>query len=144
MVVYTAGHKQALDTEELLEAFNLCEDVGNDYFGQGRWFIEGKQRRIPDHFHWHVRKLEVVNDILAVRLLGVEPQIGQAKVAMAGSLLEVKAVSEGMVKEQVGGKEYALLEKRVQRGLAVVKGKEEFIVHSKIRFDFDGFFAIEQ
>jgi len=54
----------------LIEAFNLCEDVGNDYFGQGRWFIEGKQRMIKDHFHWHVREMKMVNDILGVKMLG--------------------------------------------------------------------------
>jgi hypothetical protein len=78
MVVYTASHKQVLDTEELLEAFNLCEDVGNDYFGVGRWFIEGKQRQIKDHFHWHVREFKMVNDIMGVRMLGKDPLIGQA------------------------------------------------------------------
>ena len=78
MVVYMASHKQNLDTEELIEAFNLCEDVGNDYFGQGNWFIEGKQRKIHDHFHWHVRQLTVVNDIIAIKLLGEPPQVGSS------------------------------------------------------------------
>ena len=118
--------------------------MGNDFFGQGR-FIDGKQRLIPDHFHWHVRKLEVVNDILAVRLLGVEPQMGDASVRIASTLEEAKVVSEQLVRDHVGGKDYSLLEKRVQRGMAMPsKGNEEFIVHSKVRLDFDGFHAIEQ
>ena len=73
MIVYIGGHKQELVAEELIEAFNLCEDVGNDYFGQGHWFVEGKQRKIHYHFHWHVRELKMVNDILAIKLLGIEP-----------------------------------------------------------------------
>ena len=42
MIVYIGSHKQNLETEEILEAFNMCEDVGNDHYGQGNWFIEGK------------------------------------------------------------------------------------------------------
>ena len=76
MVVYIGGHKQILELEELLEASNLCEEVGNDCFGQGRWFIEGKQRKIKDHFHWHVRELKMVNDIIGVKVLNADPQIG--------------------------------------------------------------------
>ncbi len=93
MVVYIDSHKQNLETEEILEAFNLCEDVGNDYFGVGRWFIEGKQRRIHDHFHWHVRELKMVNDILAIRLLGEEPVIGSPIYAMADSIDSLKSKS---------------------------------------------------
>jgi hypothetical protein len=33
MVVYIGGHKQTIELEELLEASNLCEEVGNDCFG---------------------------------------------------------------------------------------------------------------
>ena len=102
MIVYIGSHKQNLETEEILEAFNLCEDVGNDKFGQGHWFIEGKQRKIHDHFHWHVRELKMVNDILAIKLLGEEPRIGDPLFESAASLEEVKQKSQEMLVKHVG------------------------------------------
>ncbi|TNV86816.1 hypothetical protein FGO68_gene14493 [Halteria grandinella] len=145
MIVYTASHKQSLDTEELLEAFNLCEDVGNDFFGVGRWFIEGKQRRIADHFHWHVRELKMVNDIMAVRLLGQDPQIGESLQEVVESVEMVKGASTGLIERHIGGKRYHIMERSVQRGLAPVpKGTQQILIHSRVRFAYDGFYAVEQ
>jgi hypothetical protein len=107
-----------LDTEEILEAFNLCEDVGNDYFGVGRWFIEGKQRKISDHFHWHVRELKMVNDILAIRLLGQEPVIGAPIYTLVEKVENIKMKSMALIGQHAKTDKYHLIEKRVSRGLA--------------------------
>jgi hypothetical protein len=86
-----------LDTEEILEAFNLCEDVGNDLFGVGHWFIEGKQRKSHDHFHWHVREMKMVNDIMAIRLLGQEPIIGTQVFGFAKSVEDLRTQSMNLL-----------------------------------------------
>ena len=101
MIVYIGGHKQNLETEELLEAFNLCEEIGNDTFGQGHWFIEGKQRKIKDHFHWHVRELKMVNDILAVKLLNADPILDTPLVVAVPTLEQVKGISFETLKAQI-------------------------------------------
>jgi hypothetical protein len=90
--------------------------VGNDYFGVGRWFIEGKQRRIPDHFHWHVRELKMVNDILAIRLLGEEPVIGPPIYAMVDNIDNLKQSSMQLISQHAKTENYDLIEKRTHRG----------------------------
>jgi hypothetical protein len=96
-----------------LEAFNLCEDIGNDYFGVGKWFIEGKQRRIPDHFHWHVRELKMVNDIMAVRLLGKDPVIGTPLFSQVPDVDSIKDQSLLLIKQHLNQENFNIVEKRV-------------------------------
>jgi hypothetical protein len=144
MIVYIASHKQQLDTEEILEASHLCEEVGNDYFGQGRWFIEGKQRKIADHFHWHVRELKMVNDIIGVKVMNADPIIGGPLLKEVESHEKIKEVSLQLLSEQVDGKPYLIMEKRLQRGLAVPAKGNLISISSRVRFSFDGIWAIEQ
>jgi len=145
MIVYVAAHKQNLDTEEIIEAFNLCEDVGNDFYGQGRWFIEGKQRKIHDHFHWHVRELKMVNDILAVKLLGLEPQLGEPSIGVVDNFDEVKTRSFLQATDHVKGQPFTVLEKRIQRGQAdLPQSGSKLVVWSKVRMTFESIWAIEQ
>eukprot|EP00347_Sterkiella_histriomuscorum_P017530 403348987 len=57
MIVFVESHKQELSPSDLILAQAICEQVGNDFYGTNQWFIEGKQRTIGDHFHWHIRSV---------------------------------------------------------------------------------------
>jgi hypothetical protein len=82
----------------------------------GRWFIEGKQRKIHDHFHWHVRELKMVNDILAIRLLGEEPVIGAPIYSMVDNIDNLKQTSMQLISQHAKTENFNLIEKRVHRG----------------------------
>lgn len=29
--------------------------IGNETYGEGRFYVDPKQRKIKDHLHWHIR-----------------------------------------------------------------------------------------
>ncbi|CDW85488.1 dual specificity catalytic domain containing protein [Stylonychia lemnae] len=112
MIVYTAGHKQELAIEELMEAQAICQQVGLDFYGLDQWYIDHKQRTIDNHFHWHIRS---TNDPMAKSTL-----LNQPKRDFSISKLETKDVdldqiqlkSNELILEQIGGrvKEFTVLE----------------------------------
>ncbi len=40
MIVYVAAHKQQLEIKEIVEAYTICEQVGNDIYGKENWFVD--------------------------------------------------------------------------------------------------------
>lgn len=86
----------------------------------------------------------MVNDILAIRLLGLDPQLGQAELAIAESLEDLKTKSFQLVEKHVGGS-FNVLEKRLQRGQAAFPNAGgQLLISSRVRLTFENVWAIEQ
>jgi hypothetical protein len=38
--------------------------VGDEKYGSGNYYIDKKQRSIPDHLHWHARPIDWMSEDL--------------------------------------------------------------------------------
>ena len=55
MIVWK-GHTMKLTSSMKTIMIKAILEVAEEVFGLPNYYIDGKQRKIPDHLHWHVRK----------------------------------------------------------------------------------------
>lgn len=48
----------------------LISQFANKFYGVGNWFVDCFQRTIPDHFHWHIRRIDFDAHIPVFRTFG--------------------------------------------------------------------------
>ena len=51
----------------------IATNFGNQFYGVGNWFIDTNQRSIPDHFHWHIRKIDPKQSFPIIKVFGQKP-----------------------------------------------------------------------
>jgi len=75
MIVYTGpdGHVQQLTTLQLTDVVMIANNFGNQFYGPGNWFIDPAQRTVPDHFHWHIRRVDFDIHMPFWRAFGQKP-----------------------------------------------------------------------
>ena len=70
IIVYTGGHVQELTSAQYSDVTMMATSFGNMFYGVGNWFIDCMQRTIPDHFHWHIRRIDYDSHIPLFRVFG--------------------------------------------------------------------------
>ena len=57
MVIWK-DHTMTITEKENKKMEKVINAVGNKVFGKGNYYIDKKQRAVPDHLHWHARPKE--------------------------------------------------------------------------------------
>ena len=88
----------------------------------------------------------MVNDILAIRLLGEEAIIGTPIYIMVNKLDDIKEKSMSLLAQHAKTENFHIIEKRVHRGLALhdSKSTKQIWIQSRVRFNYDSILSIEQ
>ena len=95
----------------------MVTNFANQYYGLGNWFIDCFQRTIPDHFHWHIRRIDFDSHIPLFRVFGSDTKTDK-RVALC-SLDNVKEISQSLVlqhglSKNPKNKHFIILDKHVQ------------------------------
>jgi hypothetical protein len=68
------------------------------YYGMGNWFIDCMQRTIPDHFHWHIRRIDFDSHIPLFRVFGgANISFDKRLASNIPSHSEIKAISHSLI-----------------------------------------------
>ena len=55
MVVFRPYHTMSISPRDEVDMEQALRAVADKVLGRGKYFIDKKQRAIPDHLHWHAR-----------------------------------------------------------------------------------------